>query len=84
MKYIEKNNEILAKDDIGNVVGKLEFQEVEKGKYNIYSTYVSPEARGKGVALELVKQAVNTIQKRKGQAFATCDYAKKWLEKNKQ
>lgn len=82
MEYVVENSSIILKDNIGNVLAKVEFEKVEQGVYNIFHTYVSEELRGKNVAKELVKRAVNEIHKKNAKVIATCSYAKKLLEKD--
>ena len=82
MEFKKENNKIFLENTEGNIVAKIEFEEIEKGKYNIYSTYVDESLRGNGIASRLVKEAVNEIKNKNGEVVATCSYAKKWLEKN--
>lgn len=82
MEYIVDKNSIVLRDNSGNIFGKVEFEEVENGVFNIFNTYVDESLRGKGVASKLVKVAKEEIEKRNGKVIATCSYAKKWLEKN--
>lgn len=83
MEYIKEKNKIYVQNEQGEIVAKVEFEETSKGKFNIFNTFVDHSLRGKGVASELVKEATNEIHKRGGKVFATCSYAKKWLENNK-
>lgn len=82
MEYIVDKNSIVLRDNSGNIFGKVEFEEVEKGVFNIFHTYVDESLRGKGVASKLVKMVKEEIEKRNGKVIAACSYAKKWLEKN--
>lgn len=83
MEYIKEKNKIYVQNEQGEIVAKVEFEETSKGKFNIFNTFVASKLRGKGIASELVKEAINEIHKRGGKVFATCSYAKKWLENNK-
>lgn len=82
MEYIVDKNSIVLRDNSGNIFGKVEFEEVENGVFNIFHTYVDESLRGKGISAKLVKLVKEEIEKRNGKVIATCSYAKKWLEKN--
>ena len=84
MEFIKEDNRIFLKDENAKIIAEIEFEEIESGKYNIYHTFVDESLRGKGIATKLVQEAVNEIKSRNGTVQATCSYAKKWLEKNKQ
>lgn len=83
LNFIKENNRIFLKDKDGKLLAEIEFQEIEKGIFNIYHTFVDESLRGKGIASKLVKEAVDEIQAKNGKVTATCSYAKMWLEKNK-
>lgn len=82
MDFIKETNRIYAKDENGKVIAEIEFNEIEKGVYDICHTFVDESLRGQGVASKLVQEAVNEIQSRNGKVTASCSYAKKWLEKH--
>lgn len=84
MEFIKEGNRIFLKDENAKIIAEIEFEEIESGKYNIYHTFVDESLRGKGIASKLVQEAVNEIKSKNGTVQATCSYAKKWLEKNKQ
>ena len=83
MEFNKEENNINLKDDKGNIIAIIEFEEIEKGLFNIYHTFVDESLRGKGIASKLVEEAVNEIESRGGKVKATCSYAKKWLENHK-
>ena len=83
LKFIKEYNRIFLKDKDEKILAEIEFQEIEKGIFNIYHTFVDESLRGKGIASKLVKEAVDEIQAKNGKVTATCSYAKMWLEKNK-
>ena len=83
MEFIKEGNRIFLKDENAKIIAEIEFEEIEKGIFNIYHTFVDESLRGKGIASKLVQEAVNEIEARNGKVQATCSYAKKWLEKNK-
>ena len=84
MEFRKENNRIFLEDENSKTIAEIEFEEIESGKFNIYHTFVDESLRGKGIASKLVQEAVDEIKSRNGTVQATCSYAKKWLEKNKQ
>ena len=81
MEFRKEDNRIFLKDENEKIIAEIEFEEIEKGIFNIYHTFVDESLRGKGIASKLVQEAVNEIKSRNGKVQATCSYAKKWLEK---
>lgn len=77
MEYITEKNRIYVVDG-GEEVGEVTFPERD-GVYVINHTYVDDRLRGQGVASELVRRAVEEIERRGGQYKATCSYAQLWL-----
>ena len=82
MDFKYENGRIYLENDNGDVVAEIEYEEIESGVYNIYHTFVDDSLRGQGIASQLVKEAVKTIESIGGKVEATCSYAKHWLEKN--
>lgn len=82
MKYKKNENKIYRENQDGNIVAEIKFEELENNVFNIYHTFVDDSLRGKGIASELVKLAIEEIGIRKGTVKATCSYAKKWIERN--
>ncbi len=82
MNFIEEDFRIYSKDEDGNIIAEITFEEIEKGTFNINHTFVDKSLRGQGVAGKLVEKAVDKIKNKNGKVTATCSYAKKWLEKN--
>ena len=81
MEYITYNNRIAAVDN-GEEVGEVTFP-LRNGSYIINHTYVDDSYRGQGIASELVRRAVETIESRGGKMEATCSYAALWLARNR-
>ena len=81
MEYITYKNRIAAIDH-GEEIGEVTFPERE-GVYVINHTYVDDRFRGQGIAAELVRIAVEEIERRGGQYKATCSYAALWLARNR-
>ena len=82
MDFLKDENRIYLEDTNHQVIAEIEFEEIEKGIFNIYHTFVDEALRGKGIASKLVEEAVNEIKSRGGKVQATCSYAKLWLEKH--
>ena len=81
MEYITYKNRIAAVVD-GKEVGEVTFPQRD-GVYVINHTYVDDRLRGQGVASELVRRAVEEIERRGGRVEATCSYAALWLAQNR-
>lgn len=81
--FKKDDNKIYLEDTEGRIIAEVEFEETEKGTFNIYHTFVDESLRGQGIASKLIQKAVSEIKARNGKVTASCSYAKKWLEKNK-
>ena len=81
MEYITYKNRIAAIDH-GEEIGEVSFPERD-GVYVINHTYVDDRLRGQGIASELVRRAVEEIERRGGRVEATCSYAALWLARNR-
>ncbi len=84
MDFIVEDNRIYLKGENGKIIAEIDFEQKEDGVYNIFHTFVDESLRGQGVASKLVKKAVEEIKKKGSKIEATCSYAKKWIEKNKE
>ena len=81
MNYIIESNRIYAKDGTGKVIAEITFPN-DGNTYCIDHTFVDDSLRGQCIAGQLVKMAVEQIQKSGGKVIATCSYAAHWLENN--
>ena len=81
MEYITEKHRIFVMDN-GEEVGEVSFPERD-GVYVINHTYVDDRLRGQGIASELVRRAVEEIERRGGRVEATCSYAALWLARNR-
>ena len=81
MEYITYKNRISVVLN-GEEVGEVTFPEHD-GVYVINHTFVDDRLRGQGIASELVRRAVETIEQRGGLVKATCSYAALWLARNR-
>ena len=90
MDYITYKNRIAAvenSEEIGEVTfapqGRGPQHPEREGTYVINHTYVDDRYRGQGIASELVRRAVEEIERRGGRVEATCSYAQLWLARNR-
>ncbi len=81
MEYITYKNRIAAIEH-GEEVGEVTFPDRD-GVYVINHTYVDDRLRGRGIASELVRRAVEEIERRGGRYEATCSYVVLWLARNR-
>ena len=83
MNFNKENNRIYVIDEDGKLVGEITYEKLDENRYNINHTFVDEALRGKGIAKKLVQMAIEEIKSKGGTVFATCEYAKKYLEKIK-
>ena len=81
MEYLTEKHRIYVVEN-GEEVGEVTFPERD-GVYVINHTYVDDRYRGQGIASELVRRAVEEIERRGGKMEATCSYALLWLARNR-
>lgn len=81
MEYITEKNRIYVVEN-GKEAGEVSFPERD-GVYVINHTYVDDSYRGQGIASELVRRAVEEIERRGSKCKATCSYAALWLARNR-
>lgn len=81
MEYIVEKNRIYVVDG-SEEVGEVTFPERD-GVFVINHTYLDDRLRGQGIAAELVRRAVEEIERRGGRVEATCSYALLWLARNR-
>lgn len=81
MKYISEREKVICIDENGNEVGVATFPETEKGVFTINHTFVDEKMQGRGIASELVKRAINSINLSGGEVRTSCSYAQKYIEK---
>lgn len=83
MKYTIQTNRIYSEDENGKLLAEITFPEIDTGIFCINHTFVDNALRGKGIADQLMRLAVEKIKEKNGKVTAACSYAKIWLEKNK-
>lgn len=82
MEYITESNRISLIVE-GEEVAEVTFPETSQGVFTITHTYVDDRMRGRGIASELVRRAVEEIERQGGRVEATCSYALLWLARNR-
>ena len=82
MEYITYRNKIASLVN-SEEVGEVTFHEREKGVCVINHTYVDDRFRGQGIASELMRRAVEEIERKGCRVEATCSYALLWLARNR-
>lgn len=82
MNFIREENRIYCKDENDNIVAEITFEKKSENVFNIDHTFVDEHLRGMGLASKLVQEAVTFIEEKGAKVQATCNYAKKWIEKN--
>ena len=83
MKYTIQTNRIYSEDENGKLLAEITFPEIDNGVFCTNHTFVDNALRGKGIADQLMRLAVEKIKEKNGKVTAACSYAKIWLEKNK-
>ena len=82
LKEVRKDG-IYGKDESGRELAEILFSEVRPGIFNISHTGVDTSLRGQGIAGDLVRRAVEEIERRGGKAETTCSYAEGWMKKHR-
>ena len=87
MEYITEKNRIYVVENGEEVGGRMPLAFVSFPErddvYVINHTYVDDRYRGQGIASELVRRAVEEIERRGSKCKATCSYAALWLARNR-
>ncbi|WP_036097747.1 GNAT family N-acetyltransferase [Listeria floridensis] len=81
MEYKNGENRIFAVDETGKEVGEVTFSNAGDGMFIIDHTGVIDEARGQGIAQELVKHAVEKARKENKKILPLCPFAKSEFQK---
>ena len=82
MEFIKEPNRIWQKDENGKMIAEITFPETADGICTIDHTYVAKEYGGRGIAAQLVEEAVSEIRSQGKTVEATCSYAAAWLLKH--
>ena len=79
MNYKTFENKITYSEN-NELLGEINFEEIDKGVFDIKHTFVDPKLRGKGIGRKLVELAKEEIERRNGKVVASCSYADKVLK----
>ena len=55
---------------------------IKENVFDISHTFVDESMQGRGIAAQLVRRAINEINRRGGEIRTSCSYARKYVEKN--
>jgi len=55
---------------------------IGKGELNLYHTHTDPELRGKGLAAQVVRAALEYIKENNLKVIPTCSYVRAFIKKN--
>lgn len=53
-----------------------------EGKINLFHTYTDPDLRGKGLAAQVVRAALEFARENKFKVIPTCSYVRVFIKKN--
>ncbi len=81
MEFITKNDRIICVEN-DKEVAEITFPETEENVFDINHTFVDESMQGRGIAAQLVRRAINEINRRGGEIRTSCSYARKYVEKN--
>jgi predicted GNAT family acetyltransferase len=62
----------------------LRYEHINAGLINIISTYVPPQQRGKGLASQLAKEALEYAKQNNIKIIPQCGFIRAYLQKNKE
>jgi predicted GNAT family acetyltransferase len=68
--------------DDGKLVAEVDFPDEDGKTVEITKTFVDESLQGQGMADRLMQEAYAEIKSRGKNARPTCEYARKWFEKN--
>ncbi len=83
MKWTFEDGHIYSLDSNNTLMAETTYNLLESGVVDIDHTYVSPDHRGQGIAGKMMEVVVEYFRTNNFKIYATCPYAKAWLEKNK-
>lgn len=64
MKYTIQTNRIYSEDENGKLLAEITFPEIDNGVFCINHTFVDNALRGKGIADQLMRLAVEKLKKK--------------------
>jgi len=74
---------IYMNDDAGEMIAEVTFTELDDNTILVDHTFVDDSLRGQGIAAKLMLEVIKYAKENNKNIKATCSYALKWFEKNK-
>ncbi len=74
---------IYMNDDAGKMIAEVTFTELDDTTILVDHTFVDDSLRGKGTAGKLMLEVINYAKTHNKKIKASCSYAVKWFDKNK-
>ncbi len=84
MKWQYEDRRIFNVDTTGQLMAELVYSLEDSGEIVIERTFVNPELRGQGIAVQLMETALVYFREKGFKVTATCSYAHSYLQKNRQ
>ena len=78
------DNKIFMNDESGRIIAEVTFPDYDDNTIIIDHTFVDDSLRGQGIAGKLMLEVVNYAKNNNKKIKASCSYALKWFEKNKE
>ena len=77
------DNRIYMNDENGKMIAEVTFPNLDDNTIVIDHTFVDDSLRGQGIAAKLMLEVINYAKSNNKKIKATCSYALKWFEKNR-
>ena len=77
------DNRIFMNDENGKTIAEVTFPNLDDNTLIIDHTFVDDSLRGQGIAAKLMLEVIKYAKENNKNIKATCSYALKWFEKNK-
>lgn len=81
LHYLEDSDRFYVCDSTNQEIAEMTFTRIGENKATIDHTYIAPTYRGQGIADELLKLVVKTLQQEKREIIPLCSFALKKLDK---
>lgn len=78
------HNKIFMNDSSGKIIAEVTFPNFDNNTIIIDHTFVDDSLRGQGIAAKLMLEVVKYAKSNNKKIKASCSYAVKWFEKNRE
>lgn len=78
------HNRIYMNNEEGKIIAEVTFPDFDDNTIIIDHTFVDDSLRGQGIAAKLMLEVVSYAKANNKKIKASCSYAVKWFEKNKE